>query len=191
MTVCHELRSTLSRMAEGEAAPDEGLRLARHVPDCTACRILLAREKHLARMLDALDDLIPVEDAFLEGVMQSLPPGPPPRRRSRQGLKLAGIGAVLLAGGAGLARVASWEPGSLVRVPRFALPRMDNLLEALATMSRFVWMVLDRAGDRAIPDMLNLHVYARIGLAAFIPATVALLLLTTLFALFVRAQDRS
>lgn len=191
MSVCQDLRFTLSRMAEGEAAPDESLRLARHVPDCTACRILLARERRLAQMLEALDDRIPVENAFLEGVMRSLPPGPPPRRRSRHGLKLAGIGAGLVAAGACLGRFLAWQPERLVSFPRLAAPRAEDLLEAVATMSRFVWMTLDRASERTLPDLLSLHLHARVALATFLPACAALLLLSTLLALVVRLQDRS
>jgi anti-sigma factor RsiW len=97
MTSCECLRSILTKVAEGEASPEETLGFARHIPDCTSCRILFARERHLARMLDGLDDLIPVEEAFLEGVMRSLPSTPPPRVSKRNGLKLAGIGAVMRA----------------------------------------------------------------------------------------------
>lgn len=191
MRACHDLQETVARMVEGEAGPAESLELARHVPDCTACRILLAREKHLAHMLDALDDLIPVEEAFLEGVMRSLPPGPPPRRRSRHGLKLVGIGALLLGGGAWWARFATWDPGQLVTLPRLARPQAENLLEAVASMGRFVWMVLDRAGDFALPGLLSFHLPGRISLASFVPAVAAFLLLSTLLALFVRTQGRT
>ena len=67
------------------------MRCARHLPDCTACRILLAREKRLAAMLaDGLVDPLPVGDDFLQGVMNQLPREPvQPRRRPGRRLKLA------------------------------------------------------------------------------------------------------
>src|SRR4029079_17425550 len=58
-SACSECRPLLFRVAEGEADPDEALRVARHLPTCTTCRIVLAREIRLARVLESLDDAIP------------------------------------------------------------------------------------------------------------------------------------
>ena len=52
MSRCEEIRPLLYRVAEGETDPDEAMRTARHLSDCTSCRILLARERRLARMLE-------------------------------------------------------------------------------------------------------------------------------------------
>ena len=72
------------------------MRVARHLSDCTACRILLARERRLASMLaEELEDL-PVGEDFVQAVMATLPQEPPPRRRRRyRGLKLAGLAGIL------------------------------------------------------------------------------------------------
>ncbi len=104
MNDCHELRTILFRIAEGEGSPDEAMRCARHLPDCTACRILLARERRLAEMLeDRLPDPLAVGEEFVESVMAKLPsePPPPPRQRQsgrrarRRSIKLAGFAAIL------------------------------------------------------------------------------------------------
>ena len=92
MDYCKPVRPLLFRVQEGEATPDEAMLVARHLTDCTACRILLARERRLAELLsDDLADL-PVGEEFVEKVMAHLPLGPPPRRRkstTRRGLKMA------------------------------------------------------------------------------------------------------
>ncbi len=110
MKDCQELRTILFRIAEGEGSPDEAMRCARHLPDCTACRILLARERRLAEMLeDRLTDPLSVGEEFVESVMAKLPSEPPPtprrgqreqreqrrRRGRRRSIKLAGFAAIL------------------------------------------------------------------------------------------------
>ena len=55
MASCRSIRPILSRVIDGEVSPEDSLRVARHLPACTACRIVLARERRLARMLEALD----------------------------------------------------------------------------------------------------------------------------------------
>ncbi len=94
MTRCRALAPLLSRLAEGEANPDEALRVARHLSDCTACLITLARERRLAAMLeDGLEDSLQVGEDFVRAVMDNLPAKPPkPERRNkkkRRALKLA------------------------------------------------------------------------------------------------------
>ncbi len=98
MNDCRELRTILFRIAEGEGSPDEAMRCARHLPDCTACRILLARERRLAEMLeDRLTDPLSVGEDFVESVMAKLPSEPPRPTRPgrRRAFKLAGFAAVL------------------------------------------------------------------------------------------------
>ena len=83
MNRCDAIRPLISRHSEGEVTPDEAIEVARHVPDCTACRILLARERRLAEMLATdLEDL-PVGEEFVISVMRTLPKDPPPARRRR------------------------------------------------------------------------------------------------------------
>jgi len=49
---CEAIRPLLPRVADGEASPAEAMETACHLSDCTACRILLARERRLAEMLE-------------------------------------------------------------------------------------------------------------------------------------------
>lgn len=92
---CQPIRPLVLRVHEREASPEEAMRVARHLSDCTACRILLARERRLASMLaEELEDL-PVGEDFVQAVMATLPKGPPPRRRRYRGLKLASIAGML------------------------------------------------------------------------------------------------
>jgi len=79
MSPCETIRSLLGRYSEGEATPAQAMRVARHLSDCTACRIQLARERRLAEMLsEGLQDHLPVGEEFLRSVMATVPQGPPP-----------------------------------------------------------------------------------------------------------------
>jgi anti-sigma factor RsiW len=90
MKRCKDLQVRLTRVAEGEATPDDALAVGRHVEDCTACRIRLARERRLAEMVSDLGDPIDVDEQFLHDVMDQLPAHAPRRRsRTRGGLRLA------------------------------------------------------------------------------------------------------
>ena len=101
MSSCDAVRPFLSHVAEGEVGPGEAMNVARHLADCTACKILLARERRLARMLEQdLQDL-PVGEEFVQSVMATLPQGPPPGRskgQRRRGLRLASFAGFLGAG---------------------------------------------------------------------------------------------
>jgi hypothetical protein len=124
---CERARPLIVRSVVGELAPRAALRLARHVEACTACRILLARERRLAQVLDGLDDVVPVDASFFDSVMASLPDRPshasPSRReRLRRGLRLAGLSAMLVAGGGLAARFLPFLRFDLATpaMPRFA-----------------------------------------------------------------------
>ena len=90
---CDAVRPLLHGVAYGESGPHDAILTAHHVSDCTACRILLARERRLAAMLDSgLEDHLRVGEEFLQAVMAHLPQGPPPPalpRTERRRLKLA------------------------------------------------------------------------------------------------------
>lgn len=90
MAACAEIAPLLFRADEGEATPEQAMRVARHLADCTACKIHLARERRLSAMLaEDLEDL-PVGEEFVHSVMATLPQGPPPDgKRRKRGLKLA------------------------------------------------------------------------------------------------------
>jgi predicted anti-sigma-YlaC factor YlaD len=101
MASCERIRPLLSHVVEGEATPEEAMHVARHLADCTACKIVLAREHRLAEMLEQdLEDL-PVGEEFVEAVMANLPKDPPPRRRNAarwRGLKMAGFAGFIGSG---------------------------------------------------------------------------------------------
>lgn len=107
MATCEQIKPLLYHVAECDAAPDEAMRVARHLPDCTACRILLARERRLAAMLERdLEDL-PADEEFVKTVMETLPAGPPPMpagRKKWRGLKLASLAGLLYGGMIALSR---------------------------------------------------------------------------------------
>lgn len=125
---CNAVRPLLPRVADGEAGPAEAMLIARHLHDCTACRILLAREERLAVVLEEeLEDCLLVGEDFVREVMAKLPQEPPPRPRRnkkiRSHLKLAGFVGLLFA----LAAMAlpSLDLGT-ASVPSLGLPRLDQ-----------------------------------------------------------------
>ena len=82
---CERVRPLLYPYIEREAEPAEAMLVAEHLTGCTACKILIARKRHLARMLESgLEDRIPVGEEFVRSVMATLPEGPPPAPKSRR-----------------------------------------------------------------------------------------------------------
>ncbi|HJQ99458.1 MAG TPA: zf-HC2 domain-containing protein [Candidatus Polarisedimenticolaceae bacterium] len=149
MTTCDRARPLIVRSVEGELAPRSALRLARHVEACTTCRILLARERRLAQMLDGLDDVVPVDASFLDAVMASLPDRPSPtgpvptrRERLRRGLRLAGLCAGLVAGGGLAARFLPFLRFDLATpaMPRFAGDETESWLSVVGSAAQWVRM---------------------------------------------------
>ncbi len=190
---CAEYRPAIGRCVEGETTPAEALQLARHLSDCTACRIVLAREIRLVRMLDGLDDSIAVEEGFLRTVMRSLPAGPPPASNARRGgLKLAGFSGALALAVAGAWRLAAFLAGRHAPlVPRWEFPDVERLLEALGGVAGVVWAVLDRVGAHTLFEAPVLHLDSRIGATVVLPAMVSLLALSTLVGVIARGRCRS
>jgi anti-sigma factor RsiW len=155
MPSCDGVRPLLSHVVEGELTPDEAMRVARHLSDCTACKIVLARERRLAEMLERdLEDL-PVGEEFVRSVMETLPQGPPPRRRGRRnwrGLKLAGSVGLL---GAGALTVSQWLSAGRGGVARIGLPATDfetgpSGLENLAGLARLATGALEALRDLTV-----------------------------------------
>jgi predicted anti-sigma-YlaC factor YlaD len=107
MADCERIRPLLFPYIEREAAPAEAMLVADHLTGCTACKILIARKRRLARMLDrGLVDRIPVGEEFVRSVMATLPEGPPPsnrKARNKRHLRIAGTVGVFL----GLASAAT------------------------------------------------------------------------------------
>jgi len=170
MAHCVEIRPLLHCSAEGEAEPAEAIRVARHLSDCTQCKILLARESRLAEMLETNLTDLPIGDDFARQVMARLPEGPHPRRsrKRRRGLKLAGIvgalaGAVLsasqwavpvgIAGGLG----KLWLPGP---------GSIENVLARFAGLVRFVALTIESVTTRlpfvsvSLPGLPELLLFA-------------------------------
>lgn len=142
---CRRLRPLLFQTVEGEASPEDALVVGRHVHDCTVCRILLARSRRLAEMVDAMGDPIEVDESFLEGVMDTLPERsvvaePAPAGDRRRGLKLAGI--AILAGLAGSATFVSPVGPTIANVARLLDgPRLDlgaRVFTGVETLARFL-----------------------------------------------------
>lgn len=160
MSSCEAIRPLLSHVAEGEVDPGEAMSVARHLADCTACKIVLARERRLARMLEQdLHDL-PVGEEFVQSVMATLPQGPPPRPRKdgkRHGLRLAGLAGFL---GAGALALSQFLPSGVAGAGRVALPALDfesanRGVEGLAGLSRLALVALE-AVARLPLDLLQI-----------------------------------
>jgi anti-sigma factor RsiW len=127
MAECTQIRPLLYQYLEREAGPAEAMDVASHLSGCTACKILLARKRRLARMLEeGLEDSIPVGDEFVSSVMATLPDGPPPRRpivKRNRGLRLAALVGLLLT--LGQTSAGRW-PVSAGAWPSLALPNIDT-----------------------------------------------------------------
>lgn len=142
MTDCDRLRSFIVRSVDGDLEPGEAFRLARHLPTCTACRIVLARESRLAEMLDGANDAVTVDESFFGTVMASLPDRPvrpavelTRERRRKRGLRLATWGAIAALGGGLAARVL---PSLQLDVGAPAMPRFtSNETESLFAVLGF------------------------------------------------------
>lgn len=176
MGSCERLRPELSRVADAEASPEEAMAVARHVSDCTACRIQLARERRLGSMLEqGLEDPLQVGEDFVQSVMDALPQGPPPvpRRRKRRYLKLAGLGAWIALAPALLPRSLPLE-GMTSSMPAFGSPDLgggERLLSALIGLARSLPVALDSASSFLPPMHLTVGVA---GVALTLALTTAL-----------------
>ena len=155
---CNAVRHLLPRIADGEARPAEAMLGARHLSDCTACRILMARERRLATILDEeFEDCLLVGEDFVRDVMANLPQEPPPRpraKKSRRNLKLAGY-AGLFIGLSALALRGVELGGS--RLPTLALPRLESVgsdggFESMLGLSHLLLVVAEFIG-RHLPTV--------------------------------------
>jgi predicted anti-sigma-YlaC factor YlaD len=86
----------IGTVVDADATPSDALRLAEHLSECTACRIVLARERRLAEALNGIEDATVDDEAFRSRVMDALGNRACPRRKAsprsalRRGLRLAG-----------------------------------------------------------------------------------------------------
>jgi anti-sigma factor RsiW len=146
MPSCEALRPLLFKVSEREISPKEAMRVARHLAGCTNCKILLARERRLARMLEVDLQDIPVGEDFFQSVMASLPKDPPPApvKKNRHGLKLAGFAGLIGAGTLFAAR-GSWfsgRPGLFSALPSNDFETASGGLEGLFDIARLVLVAL-------------------------------------------------
>ncbi len=194
MDSCASLRPLLSRVAEGEAGPDEALRGARHLSGCTPCRIRLARERRLAALLEeGLDDPLPVGEDFVRSVMASLPAGPPPasRRVRRRRLELACLAGSLALAPLFAPRVVELD-GLAGRPWLPAAPdagAAERLLTALGGALRALPITLDALSGLA-PPLRAAAGFAGLAAVSLLPALLALALAAALVAVASRGRAR-
>ena len=133
MSACPTIRRLLPQSVDRELSPRASLAVARHLSDCTACRIVLARERRLAGILEAFEDSLPVDGQFVADVMASLPEQPPARRKQSGGLRI-----VVLAGLVALG-LGSLTQGALALSGPQLLPGLPRLsYEGLASLAQGV-----------------------------------------------------
>ena len=196
VSICKRIRPWLYCAAEGEATPREAMIVARHIPACTACRILLAREQRLAEMLEGDLEEIPVHESFVRDVMTRLPQGPPPkRRRHRRGLKLAGsaalIGAALIGalGRLTLSGGSNAEPVLPLVTPELAessLRGFESIRGAVQLVLGVVGTVVTRLPQELPSLSLGLSALLLLAIAACMAAATG----STLFAIAARTLIR-
>ena len=164
---CAALHPLVLRVAEGEATPSEALRVAAHLPECTSCHILLARERRLHDLLDGIADPLLVSEEFLDEVMRSVPAEPPdsPGRRLRFRV-VAGVGSVVVASALLSAAAQGGRPipssGSL-GIPSGSLERLGDFL---AELPGVVLALLVRCADGvalSLPTLPTPHLAVAIG----------------------------
>lgn len=185
MARCTAMRPVVQRMAEGDVSPADSLRLARHLSCCTACRIVLARDRRLARVLEAIDDPLPVDADFAKRVMAALPSetrARSPARTRRRGLAIAGLGALVALGSGALLGLAGPLPagGALPGFPRLTLEGFEPLDELVGGIVRFVVLILDRAGSGSGAALPGWHAGEVAVPSVVLPAAVALAAIVTL-----------
>jgi anti-sigma factor RsiW len=197
---CRRIGPLLVRSVDADLGPEEALRLARHLDRCTACRILLARERRLAEALDGLEDALDVDPSFFEAVMASLPDRParaasPDRAstRFRRGLKLAGMASITALGAGVAARVLPSLRFDLAApsMPRFTPESCDGWLGLFGSAAQWVRVAAESlawSGTASGPGgaPLELLAFEGVVVAAFIVVAAS-----AGVALFARAGSRA
>jgi len=146
MTTCDHVAPLLAAVADGDAAPGESARVARHIETCTCCAILLARERRLSEAIEALCD-VEIDPALCDTVMALLPAKLPRRQRDRRGLRLASIaGLVALATTLTSGSWRGWGGG----IPSGAAPSLpadiaDPAAGSILAFAQMIWMALQSA----------------------------------------------
>jgi anti-sigma factor RsiW len=174
VNTCDRFRPLLSRFAEGEADPEEALGVARHLAACTACKIVLARERRLHEALEGLGDSVSVDDEFSRLVMAALPAGPPPAasRSPRRGLRLAGLVAIGSLGGAVALRLLGLGAGAetLRLASRLDIESGSHVLEGLGRLAGAAAALLVRIATGIPSQWLPSGASIGLGLAPLLAA---------------------
>jgi len=151
MASCEAIRPLLDKLVEQELSPRQAMKAASHLAGCTGCKILLARERRLARMLEVDLQDIPVGEDFFQSVMASLPSDPPAapsdeeKNKNRHGMRLAGF-AGLIGAGAMLAARGVWlqgRPGLVTALPSTDFETARGSLDGLMDIVRLFVMALE------------------------------------------------
>jgi anti-sigma factor RsiW len=196
MSRCRPFRAVIVASLEGEIAPADALRLARHLSACTACRILMARESRMASMLDELGDPIDVDESFFHAVMASLPErapqDSPARLRWRRGLKLAGsAGVVALCAGL-TARIVPSLRFDLATpsLPRFSPEETDGWLSLFGSAAQWVRVTAQSLAWATAPEGLSPRVVSVLSLEAALLGAAAFLAISGALVVASRAGSR-
>jgi len=199
MSRCRSVQAWIVRSVDGDLAPVEALRLARHLATCTGCRIVQAKEARLAEMLDADDDGFAVDESFFESVMASLPELPVKpaaevsrRARWRRGLRLASM-ASLGALAAGLA--ARFLPSLRMDVATPAMPRFtpddtDGWISMIGSAAQWIRMTAQSVAWAGSSSALSPWTIGALSLGAVLAGAAALLALSGALAWMTRANSR-
>jgi len=199
VTRCGRLRASIVPSIEGDLAPLEALRLARHVEECTSCRIVLAREARLAAMLDELGDAVTVDESFFGAVMAALPERPATpalsaARRAgwRRGLKLASLAFVASLGASVAARIL---PSLRLDVATPALPRFtpedaDGWISLFGSAAQWIRMTAQSLTWAGASEVFGPRALALLPLEASLLSVVVLLAISGALAFASRNASR-
>lgn len=200
MSRCRRTQPLIARSLEGDLAPAEALRLARHLEACTACRIVSARQARLARMLDDLHDPVDVDETFFATVMASLPDRPAlpsvevaSRSRWRRGLKLASF-AFLTTLGFGIAsRIAPSVRLDLAApsMPRFSPEETGGWLSFFGSAAQWIRVTAQSLAWTGPTEALGPRMLGVLSLEAALLGAAVLLAVSGALALASRAGSRA
>ena len=196
MSRCRGHRDLIVSSLEGEIAPADALRLARHLHGCTACRIFMARESRLAGMLADLGDPVEVDERVFEAVRAALPdraPGPSRRGRStRRGLKLAASASVVVLAAALVTRLIPSLRFDLAApsLPRFSPEETDGWLSLFGSAAQWVRVTAQSLAWVSAPETFSTRTLGVLSLEAALLGAAAFLAVSGALVVASRAGSR-
>lgn len=196
MSRCRAYRASIVASLEGELAPADALRLARHLDRCTACRIRMAREARLATMLGDLDDPVDVDERFFHGVMASLPERAPQagsvRARWRRGLKLAGTAGIVAVGAGLLTRIVPSLRFDVAApaIPRFSPEETEGWLSLVGSAAQWVRVTAQSLAWAGTPGGLSARTLGILSLETALLAAATFLAVSGALVVASRARSR-